>query len=441
MTKLTPKLSKLVLCPAMRIVMFALLLAGFGAGAALAQTKGYVTNSNDNTVSVIDTATNSVTTVPVGSGPSAVAVTPNGRFAYVVNTLGNNVSVISAASNTVVATVPVGSFPQGIAMRPDGFAYVTNFSSSNISVIDTATNTVVATIPISRPSKLAIAPNGALAYVTHGSFSPSVTVIDTTTNTVVTNIPVPTNVTLAAAVTPNGAFVYVTTLSFTTGPKLAVIDTATNTVAAIVPLPGTFPPAVAISPDGGFAYVANNGGGVCSCSGGGPGPSSISVIDTASYGVVATMPAGNPTALAVTPDGAFLYVTNINDNTVTVMSTAFNMVVAILQVGIFPEDIAFGIVQPEPEPEPEPDPIEVLTARVEALITSGALTQDQGVGLLDKIHEISAKLDAGQTAAACNQLSGFINQVNGFIGSGTLTPADGQPLIDAATALKTKLGC
>ena len=62
-------------------------------------------------------------------------------------------------------------------------------------------------------------------------------------------------------------------------------------------------------------------------------------------------------------------------------------------------------------------------------------------GLLDKIHEISAKIDAGQTNSACNQLSGFINQVNAFISNGTLTPAQGQPLIDTANVLKTKLGC
>ena len=84
--------------------LFALLFVFLGAGAALAQTRGYVTNAHDNTVSVIDTTTASViATVPVGLGPSSVAVTPNGRFAYVTNQQGNTVSVISAASNTVVA--------------------------------------------------------------------------------------------------------------------------------------------------------------------------------------------------------------------------------------------------------------------------------------------------------------------------------------------------
>ena len=77
---------------------------------------------------MIDTATNTVVaTVAVGSGPSGVAVTPDGKHAYVTNAGFNTVSVIDTASNTVVATVPVGSFPVGVAVTPDGkHAYVTN---------------------------------------------------------------------------------------------------------------------------------------------------------------------------------------------------------------------------------------------------------------------------------------------------------------------------
>ena len=401
MTKSTHELLK----PAIRVIVLASLIACFGAGAALAQTRAYVTNLNDNTVSVIDTTTASViTTVPVGLGPSAVAVTPNGRFAYVANQLGNTVSVISAASNTVVATVPV-AFPGSIAITPNGaFAYVTSSPASNISVIDIATNTVVTTIPISLPFMLTIASSGNLGYVTHGTFIKGVTVINTATNSIVTNIPVPADVAISAAVTPNGAFVYVTCLSFSTGSKLAVIDAATNTVAAIVPLPATFAPGVAITPDGAFAYVANNGGGVC-C-GGGPGPSSVSVIDTASNTEIANVPVGSPNGIAVTPDGAFVYVTNLSNNSVSIMRTATNTVVAAVPVGNFPQSIAFGTLTETPPPI---DPIESLIDQLEALIASGALTQDQGAGLLDKIQEASAKFDAGQTGAACNQWSSFIN--------------------------------
>lgn len=91
MTNLTHKSSKQFLGAAMRVVTLALFLVVFGASPALAQTRGYVTNFLDNTVSVIDPATNTVVaTIPVGTNPRSVAVTPNGAFAYV----GNQIRVI-----------------------------------------------------------------------------------------------------------------------------------------------------------------------------------------------------------------------------------------------------------------------------------------------------------------------------------------------------------
>ena len=66
-----------------------------------------------------NTATNAaVVTVPVGTSPFGVAITPSGAFAYAVNRNSNNVSVISTATNTVVATVPVGTNPFGVAITP-----------------------------------------------------------------------------------------------------------------------------------------------------------------------------------------------------------------------------------------------------------------------------------------------------------------------------------
>ena len=66
-------------------------------------------------------------------------------FAYITNEGSATVSVIDTATNTVVATVPVGSSLIGVAVTPDGaFVYVTNTGSGTVSVIATATNTVVA---------------------------------------------------------------------------------------------------------------------------------------------------------------------------------------------------------------------------------------------------------------------------------------------------------
>jgi YVTN family beta-propeller protein len=124
-----------------------------------------VTNQLDDTVSVIETANNTVVaTIPVGGECTGVAITPDGTHAYVANLASlteNTVSVIDTANNTVVATITVGFAPNGVAITPDEtdplglddrrhqpLAYVTNTDDSTVSVINTANNKVVATIPV-----------------------------------------------------------------------------------------------------------------------------------------------------------------------------------------------------------------------------------------------------------------------------------------------------
>jgi len=57
-----------------------------------------------------------VTTVSVGTTPHGVAITPDGAYAYVGNEYSSTVSVINTATNTVVDTVT------GVAVAPEGVA-------------------------------------------------------------------------------------------------------------------------------------------------------------------------------------------------------------------------------------------------------------------------------------------------------------------------------
>ena len=60
------------------------------------------------------------------SNPYYVAVTPNGEYAYVTNTypIGYSVSVINTATNTVTATITL-SAPTSVAITPNGkYAYI-----------------------------------------------------------------------------------------------------------------------------------------------------------------------------------------------------------------------------------------------------------------------------------------------------------------------------
>ena len=85
--------------------------------------------------------------------------------------------------------------------------------------------------------------------------------------------------------------------------------------------------------------------------------------------------------------------------------------------------------------------IAALIAQINALVTQGALAQNKANPLITKLTQAFIKLEAGQITAACGQLGAFINQLNADIGNGTLTPAQGQPLLDAANAIKTSMGC
>jgi YVTN family beta-propeller protein len=158
---------------------------------------------NGSVIAVINAATNVVAStfsIPVPAagedanfGPFLV---PNGSVGYISQSVASvtpgTVTAISIPSNTTIATIPVGTEPQSIAITPDGAsAYVGNGQSNNVSVINTRGNTVRATIPVGNQnssSTLAITPDGALTYVTNSGDN-TLSVIQNSTNSVVATIP------------------------------------------------------------------------------------------------------------------------------------------------------------------------------------------------------------------------------------------------------------
>jgi len=213
--------------------------------------------------------------IQVGICPTGIAITPDGSRVYVSNEgeppAPSHVSVINTVTNTVVAEVRVGVIPTSIAITPDGTrAYVVNllgaappfFVSGGVSVIDTdpssqTFNTVVQTIPVGNsPIGSAMAPNGRRVYVMNergDAASPAGTasVIDTSSNTVTHNItdedlgPGPSG----TAITPDGNKVYVGNIDpdeLVDPDTVSVIDTLTNTVIATITV-GKQPAGVAIT--------------------------------------------------------------------------------------------------------------------------------------------------------------------------------------------------
>jgi YVTN family beta-propeller protein len=118
--------------------------AQVGAGIAIAPNGTiYAARNSTDEIAVINPATVTVTTtIPVGTAPRGVAITPNGTHMYVTNEGSDNVSVIRLSDNAVVATIPVGPFPGGLARfigppgkpeAPTGVSAVAGVASATVS--------------------------------------------------------------------------------------------------------------------------------------------------------------------------------------------------------------------------------------------------------------------------------------------------------------------
>src|SRR2546428_13748127 len=105
----------------LRFLLFALLLVTC-TDVARASPFAYITNACNGSVTVVDTANDVVLAPPisVGNTPFGAVVNPTGTQVYVTNAGDNTVSVIDATSNTVTATINVGPEPFGIAINPPG---------------------------------------------------------------------------------------------------------------------------------------------------------------------------------------------------------------------------------------------------------------------------------------------------------------------------------
>ena len=89
--------------------------------------------------------------IPVGVEPVGVAVNTTTNMIYVTNYQDNSVSVIDGVTNTVIDTIAVGNAPYGIAVNPNtNRIYVALREAYYLSVIDGSTNTIKTNIPLAQ---------------------------------------------------------------------------------------------------------------------------------------------------------------------------------------------------------------------------------------------------------------------------------------------------
>ncbi len=250
----------------------------------------YVVNNNNEdipggfTVSVLNLTNNTVEQTISDSSfnePYTVTINAAGTLAYVTNSNAATVSIIDIATNTVTSTITGFDGPSGFVITPDGnHAYVNNYggpiagsgNGNTVSVVDLNTNTIVDTItvgplppgPPAAPAALAITPNGAYVYVVNyvdgNPGTGTISIIRTSDNSVQINAITGFSGPFAIAITPNGKYAYVTNFGSNNfapiGNTVSVVDISSNTVIATI-LVGIQPAGIAITPSGQYAYVAN----------------------------------------------------------------------------------------------------------------------------------------------------------------------------------------
>ncbi|MEU9132750.1 Ig-like domain repeat protein, partial [Kitasatospora sp. NPDC048540] len=307
----------------------------------------YVANRSSMTVSVIDTATDTVvSTIPVGNHPEKVTVNPDGSRAYVTSD-NESIKVINTATNTVVDTIDrnrgISGIPKGIVFTPDGRdMYIT--TGRSVQDFNFAADEVVGNISISggiNRSGISITPDGKHVYVTSDS-SRFVTVIATATNSIADSIdlnpdpapptPPPARCDIPTGITttpPNGRYAYVTCHD-----TVVAIDTGTSSVARVTNTAGQVADdaqGIAASPDGTRIYFVNFRS------------DTLSTVNTATKQIISTASVMHqPRDVAVSPDGSRIYVSNESSNTISVISSATNTATAIT-TSIKPNPVSIAV--------------------------------------------------------------------------------------------------
>lgn len=163
------------------------------APSAFAQTRAWVGNFKDGTVSIVDTQSAAVVgTIAVGAGPHGMAASPDGRNVFVSLDGDSAVAVVDTATERMTGRVEVGRAPHGLALSPDGRTLlVAVYGEDRVVWVDLASAAVVGSVTVPKPHTIAADPGGRVAYVaSQDAAAPGLAVVDLATRAVIRRIAV-----------------------------------------------------------------------------------------------------------------------------------------------------------------------------------------------------------------------------------------------------------
>jgi DNA-binding beta-propeller fold protein YncE len=273
-----------------------------------------------------------------GDAPFGAAVDGDGRI-FISQT---NSGRVAAASYPVTGftTRDLGGIPTSIALLGGGIALVTPTGpdSNDASVIELSSDRVLAQLPLDVPAFSAVtAPDSQTVYL--GTNDGRVLELDVAGAQVTGSIDLDVATSRANHLALNAAGTLLYASSFTTG-TVSEIDLASKSVARLF-IVGGQPQGIAVSLDGTKLYVADEAG-----------TGHIDIYDIVGDTLEASIPSGatsslgGPFGLAISPDGAAVYVSVISTEgpgLIQVIDAATRTIKrTINSCGRTPRRIAFG---------------------------------------------------------------------------------------------------
>jgi YVTN family beta-propeller protein len=135
----------------------------------------YVTSERDDQVMVVDIKSGKFSTIPVGDQPNRLALSPDQSKLYVVNSNSDSISEIDTATQRVERTLQVsrrgdryrGLNANSVAVSPDDSTlYATLATENSVAVVNLSTGELEGRIPTGwYPTSVSVSSDGSMLYV------------------------------------------------------------------------------------------------------------------------------------------------------------------------------------------------------------------------------------------------------------------------------------
>ena len=283
----------------------------------------YVASYDPGTLSVINSSTNSVSSVIDLGFPGSswdVAFDPANGYVYVGEAENPFTSVVNTTSKTVVKNIVVGDdlFTGDSDDRPNGIAYdatnqdiyVAIYGMDSLADTNSDTLSVMKNVNLGTTEGLwdvAYNPSNGYLYASN-VYTDAVYVLNGVTDSNVASIAVQRSPDGIAVDTDVGQYYGDVFVANDASNSVSVINASSNSIITTINV-GENPNGIAFDPATGNFYVANDGG------------DTVSVINPSTYSVIKTISVGSdPSCIAYDPANGDIYVTDFGSASVSVIS-------------------------------------------------------------------------------------------------------------------------